>query len=372
MTTLSPQVPFSVDSAPNTERLLIPSGLHPLNQQSLPAIGTRRASSRKPITYLPGEPSVSLDHDGISTFLEKELATPLLDELYPRLWLVARKCGNSIDSLHQQTIKGRKILPTEDPRLHLVWQRSIIYLKPIPPCLLNHQVWTLYLSHPPSLSSIETHVCRPSQGQHSSSIKLVSQYDRSVALGFLRSYAFLIQHHLDFVIAHQHHLIPKNVDWIIWSRFIACLRRFDDAEVAKRYHYGQLRLSRLHWAVRIFRPRLASNSWFYELPHWSTGPFLERALAPFFFIFASVALMLSAMQVMVSVPADGLQFSAVNESGLRIMRRAFWVFSIMVLMFSGVVWILLVIIPSYVLLSQLAWGYKYRGKRMDTYAGRGV
>lgn len=42
--------------------------------------------------------------------------------------------------------------------------------------------------------------------------------------------------------------------------------RIDDGQVAQRYHYGQLRLSRLNLAVRTFQPRNAPSAWFYKIP----------------------------------------------------------------------------------------------------------
>ncbi|KAL3469220.1 hypothetical protein BJX99DRAFT_265411 [Aspergillus californicus] len=39
------------------------------------------------------------------------------------------------------------------------------------------------------------------------------------------------------------------------ARFAHQFQILSDEQVAKRYHYGQIRLSRLNWAVRIFRPR---------------------------------------------------------------------------------------------------------------------
>lgn len=50
---------------------------------------------------VPGQPNVSLDQKDVDAFLARELNTPILDELYPRLWLVARKSGANIDPLHQ-------------------------------------------------------------------------------------------------------------------------------------------------------------------------------------------------------------------------------------------------------------------------------
>jgi len=42
----------------------------------------------------------------------------------------------------------------------------------------------------------------------------------SIAVRFLRSYAFLVRHYLDFILAKEFRLIPDDVDWIKWSNFI--------------------------------------------------------------------------------------------------------------------------------------------------------
>jgi hypothetical protein len=82
--------------------------------------------------------------------------------------------------------------------------------------------------------------------------------------------------------------------------------------------------------------------------------YVERAIAPLLFVFASLSLVLSSMQVLLSVPKEGLGLNHVNASSLAVMRGAFWVFSVMILMLLGAVWILLFIIPSGVIIWQLA------------------
>lgn len=149
----------------------------------------------------------------VHSFLSEELNTPVLDELYERLWLVASMSGASIDPLHRQIVKGRNIVPSEDPKLHLVWHDDKIYLKPIPVCLLNHDFWTTFL--PSSTEKSSPIVNRPPVSR-----KALGEFDRTAAVGFLRSYAFLIQHYLDFILARDHHLIPRDIDWIKWSTFI--------------------------------------------------------------------------------------------------------------------------------------------------------
>jgi hypothetical protein len=67
------------------------------------------------------------------------------------------------------------------------------------------------------------------------------------------------------------------------------------------------------------------------------------------------------MQVMLSVPVDSLWFR--HPDGLRYMGRAFWVYSIFVVVLSGVIWALLFCIPFIVLLRQLSWGFRKQWAR---------
>ena len=226
----------------------------------------------------------------------------------------------------------------------------------MPLCLLNFDFWTTYLLLP--AKDITPHEGSSMSQQRPSK----PVYDRKVALGFMQSYALLVRHHVDFSLARESHLIPTDLKWEEWSEFITHFQNIKDEDVANRYHYGQLRLSRLDWAVRLFRPSSAATLWFYELPFWSTGMYVERATAPFIFGFASLSLVLSAMQVLVSVPEEGLGFNSIGASSLTAMRRAFWTFSVMMLLLSGLVWIVLFVIPAGVLVWQLSWGFKHRGK----------
>lgn len=301
-------------------------------------------SPDEPPSYIPGHRNEDLDQSTIDKFLAQELNTPILDELYPRLWSVARKSSANIDPLHKQRVKGRAIVPTEDPQLHLIWYHDRIHLKPIPDCLLNHNFWTAHL---PSSAD---------KASQSDGETPTPKFERSIALGFLRSYAYLVQHRSDFKLAREHQLIPDYVDWVKWSKFIYHFRHIKDAQVAKRYHYGQMRLSRLNWAVRLFQPRSARTAWFYEIPYWSTGLYVQRAIAPLIFAFASISLVLSSMQVALAVPTDELGL------GLQATGKVFWAFSIMVMFWFGLVLILLFLIPFCVLVWQLSWGYKNRGE----------
>jgi hypothetical protein len=248
-------------------------------------------------------------------------------------------------------VKAREIIATEDASLHLVWHRDRIYVKPMPLCLLNYDFWTAFL---PLL--VEDIV--PDQPASVSPQTLPEPvFDRRIALGFMRSYALLVRYYVDFVLARDAHLFPAGFKWAEWSRFIAHFRQLEDEDVAPRYHYGQLRLSRLNWAVRLFRPSFAQTKWFYVIYYWSTGMYVEYLIAPLVFGFASLSLVLLSMQVLLAVPDDELSWSRVDASLLLAMKRAFWVFSVMMLLLSGLMWALLFAVPAGVLIWQMTWGF---------------
>lgn len=299
------------------------------------------------IEYIPGEPAIPLAE--IEDFLQRELATPILDELYNVLHIFARKLGSNIDALHVQNFKGRRIVPVENPRFHLIRQEKSVFIKPIPVCLLNYDFWTQYLA-----SDLHTARVMPSE----------SDSYRAMALGFLGSYSHLIQHQSDLRIAKEHGLIPEDTTWADWVKFICGFRLLDDENVSRRYHYGQIRLTRLNWAIFIFRPKSAgSRLRFYHESPWSALTFVQHAAVPLAFIFASVSLILSSMQVMLTVPDDSLLSGGIGEDGLRTVQLIFWWFSILTLLFAALSSALLVLIPLLIILYQISWGIlKYRGK----------
>ncbi|KAH0332903.1 hypothetical protein KCU81_g10018, partial [Aureobasidium melanogenum] len=109
-----------------------------------------------------------------------------------------------------------------------------------------------------------------------------------------------------------------------------------------------MRLSRLNWAVRLLRPQGSPTWWFYELPYWSTMPYVEAAAALLLFLFASVSLTLS---------------SIFGAAATTIMSRAYWVFSLVVILLSLLSWTLLVGVPLGIFVWQLAYGFSSRKKK---------
>ena len=168
----------------------------------------------------------------VSDFLHRELDTPLLNQLYPHLWLVAKKSGHHIDAIHQQRIQRRNITIAEDPALHLIWYYDTLYPKPIPQCLFNHAFWKDYLS-PSKMESPEV-----PKGSNTDNLHICR-----TALGYLRSYSFLIRHESDYLIAQRADLIPKDISYQDFKRHISPFRTILNEDVSPRYHFGQLRLT---------------------------------------------------------------------------------------------------------------------------------
>jgi hypothetical protein len=184
----------------------------------------------------------------------------------------------------------------------------------------------------------------------------------SAATGFLRTYAHLIHRPSDFHIAQDHHLIPSDVSYTAFSLFIACFRNLPDSLVSSRYEYGRLRLTRLNWAVRILQPKAASGAWNYHEMYWHTGQYLKSFARPLMFIFGSVAIMLNAMQVVVSIPDPE---AMMDERGWTAFRHVSWGSSVVVTVFILSIWCAFLVGIVCLLLAQLA--FSVRQLRSPTY-----
>ena len=189
---------------------------------------------------------------------------------------------------------------------------------------------------------------------------------RTIASGFLRSYAFLIQHPTDLQLAKTSQLISDDIGWDRWSKFIVGFRDITDADVAKRYQYGQLRLTRLNWAVRVWHPKSNVSRWYYEKPHWSTIPYIREAAVPLAFIFASLSVMLSSAQVMLTVPSTSLPSKRVSQGGLEAMQLTLFIFSTATLGLSGVILAILAVAVLIILLWQLQWAIRHSRRKERT------
>ena len=330
------EVPFPESAALRTDPLPImldcdPENLHWGYSTHSGSLKTHQQSPQQLLTQLSPYK--------VSTFLMAELSTPLLDSLYPKLWLVARKEASHIDPLHHQYVKGRQVIMSEDPKMHLIWTSDKVFIKPVPHCLFSYYFWLSFLS--PGAWTEKPHGLSESQGH--------ANFNRTLALGFLRSYSHLIRHRSDFAIAKERHLIPADIDWPSWQCFIAHFHHVPNTEVAQRYHYGQMRYSRLNYLVRLTLPRARSTFWFYEPLHWSTAPYLRGITTSVGFVLLTISLVLSSMQVsLAAVP------------GTRATADAYWTFSVMVQSVVVASWILMPAVPLTFFIWQLWWGFKHK------------
>ena len=224
---------------------------------------------------LPGNPRISLHNPNeLTDFLSHEFIDPDLDSLAPKLWVMSTQSSANISPLHRQRVKGREIIITEEPRLHLVWIYDRVFIKPLPRYLLSRKFWEDYLlSDTSPLGSRRKEICE-------------------AALGFLRSYCYLVVHESDFDIACNARLFTPGVTWTQFCNFSARLKQISDSQVSTRYSYGELRLTRLNFYTKIFL-----RKWQYERVHGQYGAYFSRFYGPLLFIFGIWSVILSAMQV---------------------------------------------------------------------------
>lgn len=241
---------------------------------AMPAISTKR---------LPGYPRIYLDqYAKVDEFLKQEFLLKDLEKMAPYLWMMSKHDSKSISPLHRQRVKGRDIVITEDPRLHLVWYHDRIFIKPLPKYLLSHYFWEKYLCIDGDSA--------PEQ------ITL-----QKAVLGYLRTYIHLIKYESDFRIATDDklQLIPSDILFLEFCDFIAPLENLLDADVAGRYAYGEIRLTRLNLYSKIF---LMKFSFHRIRPQYSD--YFASFYGPLLFVFAILSVVLGAMQVSMAIDFD--------------------------------------------------------------------
>ncbi|KAL8880186.1 MAG: hypothetical protein Q9205_003759 [Flavoplaca limonia] len=290
---------------------------------------------------LPGQPWILIQSGNIYQHLEREVLTPDLNTLAPHLWLVATQSSSHINALHEQVLKGCNVIITEDPELHLTWADNRVFVKPVPPYMLSHAFWTTHLVSSSSSSSIHDLRCEPPTA-------LVE-----AALGFMRTYYYLIRHESDLHIAKQSRLLPASLTDITleqWHAFITGFGDIRDDQVSPRYSsYGTLRLSRLNLWAKFFLRRFQ----FYHINR-QYGEYFARFYAPILFFFAILTVVLSAMQV--SLQADGYEDRG-RHQWVGLQKVSLW-FSVATLMCICAIGLVLLFLLLYMLLRELSFAIK--------------
>lgn len=188
-------------------------------------------------------------------------------------------------------MKKREIVVAEQLDLHLVWSPARIFIKPVPKYLLSPEFWQANICPYPNLYV--------------------------TAFGLLTSYVALIEREVDYNLAVNNGLLPKEVTWPAWLKlaeevmlaseqsraFMEPSRTpgfsFDShISVNQRFYYGELRVGRLNWIYRIVcrQPR----GYFSSCTTY--GAFVRENVNSFIALFAYATIVLSAMQVGLATP----------------------------------------------------------------------
>ena len=242
---------------------------------------------------LPNQPLLSTvsDPERMFDFLEQDLLTKDLDHMAPKLWLMATQSGLHVSPLHHQKVKGRRIVLTEDPGLHLVWIDDRIFIKPLPLYLQSFAFWAKYLNGttPTVPDAKSPDIIYPHWDVRRDRIS-------RAALGFLRSYALLIKHSSDLDLAIDYRLLPPETSFLSFCLFASRFLSITDSEVSPRYGYGELRLTRLNLWSKVLLGR-----WNYMTVQRQYSQYFQRFYGPLLFTFGFFSVVLSALQVEMAV-----------------------------------------------------------------------
>ena len=361
-TMIAPKCPFTAEQQLNNEL-----------DNTNPSTATTTTKTLSP--HLPGHPRVKLrNQKSLWHFLEREFCSTDLERMASKLWWMSKQDGRSISALHRQGVKKRTIIVTEDPKLHLVWIHDRIFIKPLPEYLLSHAFWETYLGCKDDAnnngngnnisnnnSNNSTSAGKEGSGiliegangdLEDANLRLRRTRIRQHALGYLRTYFYLIKHESDFRVAQRPYLclVPQRVSW---KQFCDFSERFDeirDADVAERYRYGEIRLTRLNLYAKLLLRR-----WYFHRLHSQYGSYFGRFYGPFLFLFGVLSVCLSAMQVEASVE----QVDILGEQWPAFLKAARW-FSVVSIFFVIILVLLLAWLWLYKIVQEWRFAIKDR------------
>ncbi|KAK0939348.1 hypothetical protein LTR29_009093 [Friedmanniomyces endolithicus] len=172
--------------------------------------------------------------------------------------------AKDLEMIHKQLWE---LILTEDPRLHLVWSKHVLYVQRLPDELLDSTYFTTVICDSPELYKTAT--------------------------GFLLSYTSLIKYPSDLDVAKASGLITKEAEWRTWRSIRSSIvEELQGRNIHDRFEYGERRLGRMD---TIFRLRLMGLSYF--APRSDYESYFEHHYTTFIALFALVSVALSAVQV---------------------------------------------------------------------------
>lgn len=231
-----------------------------------------------------------LANNDIAEFLKEDLDLTRLNSIHSYLWMAGRPMRGR--PLHRYKMYGYEMLGTHQMDLHLLKFSNKMFIKPLPQYLIDTSFW-------------EQHLCGANDKELWES-----------ATGWLLSYAWLITSPLDLKLAHDDALVPAAITWPWWKDFVTDFVTHIDIntlhDVNKRYHFGDLRLSRINTTYRIrhFNTHFV-RGYLYGYNRYVV--FFERNFSWILILFVFLSLVLSAMQVGTAI--DELSSSRVFMKG---------------------------------------------------------
>ncbi|OJD32652.1 uncharacterized protein BKCO1_37000167 [Diplodia corticola] len=336
------------------------------------------STSAKLPDRLPGHPQTRLTQHDLAAFLRRDLTTPKLDRFYHYLWLVAAAATRErpINTLTHQQVRGRDVTVSQNPELHCVWHDKRIFVKPMPAYLLSYDFWDAVFTE---------EWCATDEG------RLVV----TSALGFMRSYGYLVQHPSDFAIAVDKGLIPENVGKglaevreeerekeegedkagkkagekkepakISFEDFVAFIDWFGSAkigddQVSLRYHYGDLRLSRLNfWAKFVLK------DFTFEKAYGNYDAYFSRFYGPLLFTFGVINLIMGSINLAINTEKGGWK-----KPDWKHLYDVGNVFAIIVLVFICCVGLTLVSLFSFMALKEIMYAVKEHRRKLERALG---
>lgn len=239
-----------------------------------------------------------------------KLTQQRLNDIHTHLWSAGSK--HNISPLHHQKVLQREIILTERSDLHLIWFNRIIYIQPLPDCMLDHAFFK--------------------------QVFCADAYLYGLVFGFLYSYLCLIQNKSDLDLAKSLSLVSTKVKWPRWhSLRRAVLQNIESNQTPmglmnKRFQYGELRLARLNY---IWRYTFRNTTYFTTHREYVT--YFQEFFAAGITLFAFITVALTAMQVVV-----GMQ--GISDALLATSYRFSIAILVLVAAFSGLLGLLFAVL----------------------------
>ncbi|KAH0551708.1 hypothetical protein GP486_007073 [Trichoglossum hirsutum] len=313
---------------------------------------------------VPGDPLLEPGQTA-RRWIQQQLNVSKLNKVHRHLWFAGRQ-GN-IRQLHAQRMLGRHIVVTERADMHLVWHDSIIFMKPLPDCLLNWGFWSQHIcagdtedEEKKGQQEVEEEEVETDGGRNNGNTR--DLYPD--ACGFLYTYTKLIRSVNDLEVARASGLISRSVEWSSWAAFV---RRFQKANIDpfcypkslnRRWWYGELRLNRLDIIYRLMMRQM--RGYHYRCRRYKN--FLEGNFAWVAVVLGYAVTILTAMQVVLTLPSNQVPQSFATAS---------WGFSVaciiasMLLLFVILVFTLLLIVTNVTITLR-------NEKKMESQRGKGA